>query len=91
MIRPCYRFHVEKMYCRLRAIHEEWYWDLLAAGAGVPDPIEQVKQMPRDCPRVLKTHFSVDMLPDQVMQKRNKVISEYLKKVFAQPRHDTDS
>ena len=59
-------------YSRARAIHEEWFWDLLAAG--MMDPIEQATAMPRDCPRVLKTHLSLDMLPDQVMQKRNKVI-----------------
>ena len=40
----------------------------------MPDPIELATAMPRDCPRVLKTHLSIDMLPEQVMQKRNKVI-----------------
>ena len=66
-------FNVNFFDCRVRAIHEEWYWDLMAAGAGVPDPIEHATSMPKDCPRVLKTHLSVDMLPDQIMQKRNKV------------------
>ena len=38
-----------------------------------PDPLDFASGMPTSCPRVLKTHLSFDMLPYDVMKKRNKV------------------
>ena len=32
-------------------------------------PMKQADAMSTHCPRVLKTHLSIDMLPDQIMRK----------------------
>ena len=49
-------------------ISEPEFWD-----DTIPDSIVEATVMPRDCQRVLKTHLSFDMLPSQVMKRRNKV------------------
>ena len=56
------------MFFRLGAISEKEFWDDV-----IPDEMEVATAMPTDCPRVLKTHLSFDMLPNQIMEKRNKV------------------
>ena len=38
-------------------------------------PMKQADAMSTHCPRVLKTHLSIDMLPDQIMRKENKVVN----------------
>ena len=53
---------------RLGAISEPEFWD-----DTIPDSMDEATAMPTDCPRVLKTHLSFDMLPNQVMKRRNKV------------------
>ena len=53
---------------RLSAISEPEFWD-----DTIPDSMKEAAAMPTDCPRVLKTHLSFDMLPNQVMKRRNKV------------------
>ena len=53
---------------RLSAISDAEFWDDM-----IPDSMGEAAAMPTDCPRVLKTHLSYDMLPNQVMERRNKV------------------
>ena len=47
---------------------EAEFWDDLRR-----DPLDVASAMSVGCPRVMKTHLSFDMLPDEVMRKRNKV------------------
>ena len=56
------------MFFRLGGISEKEFWDDV-----IPDLMDVATAMPTDCPRVLKTHLSFDMLPNQIMEKRNKV------------------
>ena len=56
------------MLFRLSAISDAEFWDDM-----IPDSMGEAAAMPTYCPRVLKTHLSFDMLPNQVMERRNKV------------------
>ena len=55
-------------FSRMCAITEPELWS-----SSRPDPMDVAKAMPASSPRVLKTHLSFDMLPSEVMEKRNKV------------------
>ena len=50
------------------AITEPELWD-----KSRPDPLDVANAMPTGNQRVLKTHLSYDMLPGEVMKKKNKV------------------
>ena len=58
----------KQIFFRLGGISEPEFWDDV-----IPDSIDEATVMPRDCPRVLKTHLSFDMLPSQVLKRQNKV------------------
>jgi hypothetical protein len=46
-------------------------------GHTVPSGMKAASELPKERSRVLKTHLSFDMMPSQIMEKKNKVKSTF--------------